>query len=120
MTAQFAPLWEKLSDQPMPERHGDIIYPFNLLYAMGFRPDITFSWWNREINWDRDHTFRHFLRFFESHMEITQEARGIIGDYVDTQCVKGEYVPAAPVCRGAMTWSVREDHKSPQGVFHGA
>lgn len=118
MTAQFAPLWKKLSDRPMPNRHGDIIYPFNLLYAMGFRPDISFSWWDREINWDRDHTFRHFLRFFEPHMDITQRVEQTIADYVDTRCRSGEYVPVTPVCRGSMTWSVKKDRKIPQGGSH--
>ena len=120
MTAQFAPLWEKFFDRPMPQRHGDIIYPFNLLYAMGFRPDITFSWWDKEINWDRDHTLRHFLNYFETHMEITPEAEAAIADYVDTRCPDGEYRPANPVCRGAMTWSVRQDCRSPRSESHGA
>ncbi len=115
MNQQFAPLWETFFDRPMPQRHMDIIYPFNLVYAMGFRPDITFSWWNKEINWDRDHTIRHIIRFFQPHMEITQEAEQIIADYVDTRCVNGEYVPAAPVCRGVMTWSVHEDRKTNRG-----
>ncbi|WP_286820252.1 class I SAM-dependent methyltransferase [Desulfobacter sp. UBA2225] len=115
MNQQFAPLWEKFFDRPMPQKHTDIIYPFNLVYAMGYRPDITFSWWNKEIDWDRDHTIRHITRFFQSHMEITREAEQIIADYVETRCVDGEYVPAAPVCRGAMTWSVHEDRKTTSG-----
>ena len=115
MNQQFAPLWEIFFDRPMPQRHMDIIYPFNLVYAMGFRPDITFSWWNKEINWDRDHTIRHIIRFFQPHMEITQEAEQIIADYVDTRCVNGEYVPAAPVCQGVMTWSVHEERRTTRG-----
>lgn len=106
MHQQFASLWEKFFGAPMPEKTHDIIYPFNLLYAMGFRPDLTFSWWNREINWDREHTIRHFVNFFESHMEITPEAEGLIAEYVDSLCPDGEYQPEEPVCRGAMTWSV--------------
>ncbi|WDP90076.1 MAG: class I SAM-dependent methyltransferase [Desulfobacter sp.] len=106
MHQQFAPLWEKFFGTPMPDKPNDIIYPFNLLYAMGFRPDLHFSWWNREINWDRDHTIRHFTSFFETHMEITEAARAQIADYVDTLCPAGEYRPAKPVCRGAMIWSV--------------
>ncbi len=119
MNQQFAPLWEKFFDRPMPQRHMDIIYPFNLVYAMGYRPDITFSWWNKEINWDRDHTIRHITRFFQPHMEITREAEKIIADYVDTRCIDGEYVPAAPVCRGAMTWSILEDRRTIQGGGNG-
>ena len=106
MHQQFAPLWEKLLGAPMPPQTHDIIYPFNLLYAMGFRPDISFSWWDREINWDREHTIRHFVNFFEPHVEITAEARNLIADYVDTRCPDGEYRPEKPVCRGAMIWSV--------------
>ncbi len=109
MHQQFAPLWQKFFDTPMPQKTKDIIYPFNLLYAMGFRPDLTFSWWNREISWDRDHTIRHFVNFFESHMEITPGVRAIIADYVDTRCPNGEYRPEKPVCRGAMIWSVHKD-----------
>ena len=109
MHQQFAPLWEKLFNSPMPQKTNDIIYPFNLLYAMGFRPDLTFSWWHREISWDRDHTIRHFVNFFESHLEITPEVRAAISDYVDTQCPNGEYRPEKPVCRGAMIWSVHKD-----------
>lgn len=119
MNQQFAPLWETFFDRPMPHRHMDIIYPFNLVYAMGFRPDITFSWWNKEINWDRDHTIRHITRFLQPHMEITQEAEQTIADYVDTRCVNGEYVPAAPVCRGAMTWSVHEERRTTRGGSDG-
>jgi len=115
MHQQFAPLWKKFFDAPMPQRSNDIIYPFNLLYAMGFRPDLTFSWWNRDIQWDRDHTIRHFVNFFESHMEITPEARAMIADYVDTRCPNGEYQPEKPVCRGTMIWSVHKDGSSQTG-----
>ena len=108
MHEQFAPLWEEFFNAPMPRKTNDIIYPFNLLYGMGFRPDLTFSWWNREIHWDREHTIRHFINFFESHMDVTPEARATIADYVDTCCPNGEYRPEKPVCRGAMTWSVHK------------
>lgn len=117
MHQQFAPLWEKFFDTPMPQKTWDIIYPFNLLYAMGFCPDLTFSWWNREISWDRDHTIRHFVNFFESHMEITPEVRAIIADYVDTRCPNGEYRPEKSVCRGTMIWSVHKD--GPKGESDG-
>jgi hypothetical protein len=96
----------------------DIIYPFNFVYAMGYRPDITFSWWDKEIDWDRDHTIRHITRFFQPHMEITQEAKQIIADYVETRCIDGKYAPAAPVCRGAMTWSVHEDRRTTPGELN--
>ncbi len=109
MHQQFAPLWKKFFNAPMPKKTHDLIYPFNLLYAMGLRPDLTFSWWNKEINWDREHTIRHFVNFFESHMEITPEAQDLIADYVNTQCPDGEYRPEKPVCRGAMIWSVHKD-----------
>nr|WP_320194221.1 class I SAM-dependent methyltransferase [uncultured Desulfobacter sp.] len=115
MGQQFAPLWKKFFDRPMPQRHTDIIYPFNLIYAMGYRPDITFSWWDKEIDWDRDHTIRHITRFFQSHMEITREAEQIIADYVEARCIDGKYVPADPVCRGAMTWSVHEERRTTPG-----
>lgn len=119
MNQQFAPLWEKLFDRPMPSRHMDIIYPFNLVYAMGFRPDINFSWWHKEIDWDKDHTIRHISRFIQPHMQITQEVEQIIADYVDTRCVDGEYVPCTPVCRGAMTWSIHEDRRTSQAGYNG-
>ena len=115
MHQQYAPLWEKFFNGPMPERPSDIIYPFNLLYAMGYRPDLTFSWWDREISWDRDHTIRHFVSFFESHMEITPQAEAIIADYVDTRCQNGTYSPAHPVCRGTMIWSVQKKDGFPGG-----
>ena len=115
MHQQFAPLWEKLFSAPMPQKTNDIIYPFNLLYAMGFRPDLTFSWWNREITWDLEHTIRHFINFFESHTEITPEARTMIADYVSTQCPDGEYRPEKPVCRGTMIWSVHKDGPKENG-----
>lgn len=108
MHRQYAPLWEKFFGRPMPETPNDIIFPFNLLYAMGFRPDLTFSWWDREINWNRDETVRHFTAFFESRMAITPEAAAMIADYVDTRCPDGEYRPEKPVCRGAMIWDVRK------------
>ncbi len=109
---QYEPLWQRFFNRPMPERSNDILIAFNLLYTMGFRPDLTFSWWDREINWDREQTLRQFLSFFESHMEITPKDETVIADHVDRLCQTGEYRPARPVCRGTMIWSVREDKKT--------
>jgi SAM-dependent methyltransferase len=106
--SQYAGLWEIFFNEPMGEMSNDIIHPFNLVYAMGFRPSLTFSVWEGQRYQARDEAVRQFVQFFESHMEMTQTAEAIIGEYVDSLCQDGQYLNPRDIYRGTMIWQVEQ------------
>lgn len=104
---QYADLWQTFFNEPMGEQTHDIIYPFNLVYAMGFRPTLEFSWKNRKRDRDRDQAIEHFILFFQTHMKITRKVEDTIMEYIDSRCINGRYAPVERVCRGTMIWRVQ-------------
>jgi len=105
---QYEPLWRVFFNEPIGEQPSDIIYPFNLVYSMGLRPSLEFSWWNREKGWTRDQAIERFILFFENYLEITETVKFIITDYISQNCNNGRFIWIEPVCRGTMIWRMQE------------
>lgn len=106
---QYDELWQTFFNEPLGKHPGDIIYPLNLVYAMGFRPSLEFSWWNRENSISRDKAVERFCLFFENYLEVTEKIKRVITDHIDRRCVDGWFVQSRKVCRGTMIWRVSEN-----------
>lgn len=109
---QYAELWQTFFDEPLGEQPNDIIYPFNFVYAMGFRPRLYFTYWQREKNWSRDQAFERFSLFFETYMDLTDAVKKEIIAFIDRNCTDGRFIQSHRACRGVMIWHVAE--KQPQ------
>ena len=103
---QYAPLWEKFFNESMGKMSYDIIFPFNLVYAMGFHPSLSIFKWAGENVIDRKEAVRMFTRYFENYMEITRETQAAITEYIDSHSKDGRYIRPADIRIGAMIWQV--------------
>jgi len=102
----YGELWQKLLDEELTGHLNDIIYPFNLVYSKGYRPDLRFDSWNREIDWPREKAINDFITHFESYIEITDEVRNTIAANVDQSSSDGRFMDTRSGCRGMMVWSL--------------
>jgi len=109
--SQYADLWQTFFNEPIGEQPGDIIYPLNLVYAMGFRPSLEFAYWTRKQSMNREKAVERFTLFFETYMPMTEGVKTVITDHVNQRCVDGRYTDARDVCRGMMIWNIAQ-HRS--------
>lgn len=102
----YGQLWRKLFDEDLGGHVNNIIHPFNLVYAMGYRPELRFESWERQISWPRDKAIEDFTTHLESYTEITDEVQATIAAHVDARCRDGVFRDSRSGCRGMMVWAV--------------
>ncbi len=98
-------LWEKIFKKPDPG-YGttSVIYPFNLLYSLGYYPAICFidtEWTNEET---ADKAIEGLARFFWLYTDITPGIKDIITRYVDENAVNGTLLQKTEATLGVVTW----------------
>ena len=101
---QYAPLWQTFFNETMGRMYYDIIYPFNLVYTLGFHPSLTIYKWPGENIFTREEAVRMFIQYFENYMDVTRDARAVITQYIDAHSKGGKYIRPDNVRIGAMTW----------------
>ena len=107
----YGDLWKAVFDEPLKGQPHDIIHPFNLVYAMGYRPELRFHSWNREITMPRERALEDFQTHIESYAEITFAIQEKISAFVDARCKNGMFVQRRDACQGMMLWNVGEKMK---------
>ncbi len=111
----YGELWRKLFDEEMSGHVNDIIHPFNLVYAMGYRPELRFDSWDREISWPRAKAIEDFTTHLEAYTELTDEVREAITAHVDQRCRNGLFSETRSGCRGMMVWDMRKRMQTRKG-----
>ena len=104
----YGELWRKLFDEELSGHVNDIIHPFNLVYSMGYRPELRFESWDRQISWPREKAMEDFTTHLESFTEITAEVTAAIAAHVDGHCRDGIFHDSRSGCRGMMLWDIRQ------------
>ncbi|MFW5753354.1 MAG: class I SAM-dependent methyltransferase [Marinilabiliaceae bacterium] len=102
-----AELWREMFGEDPGPNPGDIIYPFNLLYAMGFRPRLHFEYWTHDREETVEDAIENLRLFFEDHAPLTPEIEDKIKNYVETRATDGIFRQTQDVCQGIMLWDVR-------------
>lgn len=103
----YGELWRTLFGEELGGHVNDIIYPFNLLYALGYRPELRFEEWERRISWPRQRAIDDFCNHLEGFTELTDEVRAVISAHVDSRLVEGRFEESRRGCRGMMLWDTR-------------
>lgn len=103
----YGPLWRILFNEELGGHINDIIYPFNLVYALGYRPELRFEQWERHISWTRDKAIEDFSNHLADFTEMTEEVQATISDYVESRMVNGRFTETRRGCRGMMLWDTR-------------
>jgi SAM-dependent methyltransferase len=101
-------LWQMFFGEEMGANPGDILYPFGLVYSMGYRPELRFVFSNWVQEEPVEKAVEELCTFFWSYLEITPEERGIITRYIEDRAVQGVYRQENRVCQGMMLWHVQE------------
>lgn len=104
----YGGLWRKVFNEELNSHANDIIHPFNMLYAMGYRPELRFETWDRKISWPRDKAMEDFAAYLETYTEITAEVRATIAAHVDEHSQEGLFCDTRSGCRGMMVWDIRQ------------
>ncbi|MHB1652867.1 MAG: class I SAM-dependent methyltransferase [Desulfitobacteriaceae bacterium] len=102
-------LWPLLSGEPDPWSNTamDLIYPFNLLYAMGYFPSLKFinSAWNHNESVEK--TVTKLIDWLTGYMELTPEVVATIHEFVSGQADDDAIVrQEGEANMGLMVWRV--------------
>ena len=104
----YKDLWREIFNENLDGRPGDIIHPFNLVYAMGYRPALQFDFWEHERTLSREKAMEDLLTYLEAHTELTDPIRAIVAGYVDAHCRDGVFRQQRKACQGMMVWNVKQ------------
>ncbi len=104
-------LWPRLMNEPLADRPPDIIFEFNLLYSLGFLPDISFA----EVSWDRratvDDAVMHYVRYFAGVSPLSEDAlEPPVRGYLESIADQGGVQEKSTGRTGLMTWRVTPEN----------
>lgn len=109
----YGDLWRAVFNEPLEGHPSDIIHPFNLVYAMGHRPNLQFNFWQRETDLTRDKAIEDFCTQIEAYTELTEEIKAKVADFVDERCQSGTLTLQRNGCQGMMVWHINEKIQQP-------
>jgi SAM-dependent methyltransferase len=104
----YGDLWRNVFNEAPDGHPGDIIHPFNMVYAMGYRPNVQFNFWQRESTLSREKAMEDFLTHLEAYTELTDDIRSTVAGFVDAHCRDGVFSQQRNACQGMMVWNVNE------------
>lgn len=101
-------LWQRFFNEDIGCPAGDILYPFGLLYASGYRPKMSFVHIRRVEEHTVEKAVENLSQFFWSYLDVTPEVRQVIEDYVKERAENGIFRQEQKICHGMMLWRVDE------------
>lgn len=104
----YGDLWRSIFNEKLEGHANDIINPFNLVYSMGYRPELRFDFWDRSIKWPRQKAIEDFSTHLEMYTELTEEIKTTVANYVDDHCQEGLFSQTRNGCRGMMVWNMNK------------
>jgi SAM-dependent methyltransferase len=105
----YQEVWQTVLGEPLKAGGHDIIHPFNLVYAMGYRPQLRFSFWERERTLTREKAVEEICLRLEAFTEVTAEVTAKVAAYVDQHCRNGGFHQHQSACQGMMLWQVQKN-----------
>ncbi len=98
-------LWELIFKEADPGYGmASVIYPFNLLYSLGYFPSMRFidsEWSNEE---PVEEAVDSLARLFWLYIDISPEIKDIISRYVKENAIDGVFKRKTEACLGVVTW----------------
>ncbi|WP_033398559.1 SAM-dependent methyltransferase [Desulfospira joergensenii] len=100
-------LWKKIMDRPLEDKPQTIFYKINLLFSMGFFPDVFFD----PVAWDQkiplEDEFRNQLAFFKNvSRRPGKELAGLIRAYLEEISVDGHVIKQLESVTATVIWTV--------------
>ncbi len=100
-------LWPRLFGGQAGGYPNDILYPFGLLYALGFRPELRFHWLDIELAMPSGQAEEELSGFFQRYAPASPRLRRQIASYVGEYSRGGRFRQKSRQCQGSMLWAMR-------------
>lgn len=99
-------LWEKLLGELAPAPSFDIIYPLNILYQEGYRPNITFYSYSQSHDEPLDYLIPHYIRYFAMFGINGTFVEDNIRSFLENRATNGMCTEQTATTVGVMWWNV--------------
>lgn len=99
-------LWPLIFDEPLEDYPSDILYPFGLLYALGYRPELRFLGPQVHLELEPEEATDGLAEHFSRYTRITGAIRETIEAYVGRYSAGGKFTQTYTTCQGFMIWQV--------------
>jgi SAM-dependent methyltransferase len=106
-------LWRAVFNESIKDQPNDIIHSFNLVYAMGYRPNLQFDFREREMVLTREKAMEDYYAYLEGYTELTDEIKATVAAFVDERCENGTFTFQRNGCQGMMVWNINEKVQEP-------
>ncbi len=100
-------LWEKLLNEPYPAPSFDIIYPLNILYQEGYRPNLTFYSYSHAEQEPLAYLIEHYTRYFAMFGVSGPDVEASIRSFLQERTVDGYCAEKYATTIGVMWWKVK-------------
>jgi SAM-dependent methyltransferase len=100
-------LWPRLFGGEAGGYPNDIFYPFGLLYALGFRPELRFHWVDIRLEMSSGEAEKELIGFFQRYAPASPRLRRQIASYVGEYSRGGLFRQESRQCQGSMLWEAR-------------
>ncbi|SDE12076.1 SAM-dependent methyltransferase [Sporomusa acidovorans] len=99
-------LWEKLLQEPAPAPSFDIIYPLNILYQEGYRPNLSFYSYSNSEQEPLNYLWEHYTRYFSMLGVSGPDVEAGIHSFLQERAVDGYCTEKSATTVGVMWWKV--------------
>jgi SAM-dependent methyltransferase len=99
-------LWPIIFGQQLGGYPSDILYPFGMLYAMGYRPELRFTHPEVHLEMAEEEAVEGLCDHFSRYIEVESTVRSKISTYVHKYCRSGIFTQVYTTCQGFMLWCI--------------
>lgn len=100
-------LWEKLLSEPAPSPSFDIIYPLNILYQEGYRPNLTFYSYKHAEQEPLAYLIEHYTRYFAMLGVSGPAIEDRICSFLHDRAVDGYCTEQSATTVGVLWWKLK-------------
>jgi hypothetical protein len=102
-------LWPEIFQEELGDYPSDILYPFGMLYALGYRPQLRFYQPRVHLEMSAEEAIEGLVDHFNRYEEIGPAIRRTITSYVQRHSRAGTFSQESTTCQGFMLWRVEMD-----------
>ncbi|MBP2638493.1 MAG: Methyltransferase domain protein [Firmicutes bacterium] len=99
-------LWEQLLKEPAPGPSFDIIYPLNILYQEGYRPNLTFYSYSHTEQEPLVYLLKHYTHYFAMLGVHGPDVETSIHSFLQDRAIDGYCTEQSATTVGVMWWKV--------------
>jgi SAM-dependent methyltransferase len=99
-------LWPEIFGKQLGDYPSDILYPFGMLYAMGYRPELRFKQPEVHLEMVEEEAVEGLSNHFSRYVEVDSAVRTKIATYVHNCCRAGIFTQVYKTCQGFMLWRI--------------